>query len=204
MSSSEERGRIAEGVALSHERQIELAKILNEKGYSNSAIAHIMRISENSVRTLLETSEPINWGYNCLTRDVHHGRPEAIWNIPLLYAVQIYHREMLHDLVIARIHGDALQFTLQHEEYTTEWAKRVRACALERYDRTLQHTVDELSNYYKSSMFEHDSDDTVRRFAEGKLNPGYQPLHGHDSINMLCRIIGTSASREASRENHGT
>lgn len=198
MSTSEDRGRIAKEHALDHEQLIELAKLLRERGYSNSAIANIMRISESTVRVFFEESG-INWGYNCLTQGIHHGRPEAIWNLPLLYAVQIYHREMLHDLVMTRIHQDALQITLHNQEYTTEWANQVRAFAEEMYDRTLQHKVGELSNYYKSPTFERDSDDAVRRFAEDKLNPGYKPLHGHDSINLLCRIIGTSSSIKASQ-----
>lgn len=141
----------------------------------------------------------INWGYNCLTTGIHHGRPEAIWNLPLLYAVQIYHREMLRDLVIARIHSDAMQFVGQNDKLDEVWAERVKTFAQEMYNRTLQHKVGELSNYYKSPEFERDSDDAVRRFAEGKLNPGYNPLHSHDSINLLCRIIGTSSSIKASQ-----
>lgn len=54
MSTSEERGRLAEGITLAHEKQVELAKELKEKGYSNASIAHIMRINESTVRILLE------------------------------------------------------------------------------------------------------------------------------------------------------
>lgn len=53
MSSSEERGRLAKDHNLKHQQQVELAKTLKEKGYSNSAIANIMRTSENVVRVLL-------------------------------------------------------------------------------------------------------------------------------------------------------
>lgn len=141
----------------------------------------------------------IDWRQNCLTAGVHDGRPEAIWNIPLGYAVQIYHREMLRDLVIARIYSDAMQIVEHNDKFDQAWALRVQSHAQKKYDHTLQHKVGELSNYYKSSMFESDSDGAVRRFAEGKLNPFYAPLHNHDTINMLCRIIGVRASREASQ-----
>jgi hypothetical protein len=197
MSTSEERGRLAADHQLNQERLVELARVLKSKNYTNSAIAHILRLSESTVRTMVDENE-INWGFNCLTTGIHHGRPEAIWNIPLLHAIHIYHREMLRDLVISRIHKDALQFTLHNQEYTTAWANRVRAIAQEKYRTTIQHTVGELSNYYNTPEFERGSDQAARLFAEDKLNPGYKPLHGHDSINMLCRILGTKASREAS------
>lgn len=54
MSISEERGRIAEDAQLTHQEQIELVKILKSKGYSNAAMAHIMRVSESTIRILLE------------------------------------------------------------------------------------------------------------------------------------------------------
>ena len=54
MSTSEERGRIARQVALSHEDQVSLAKDLKDRGYGNAAIAHILRIPENSVRVILK------------------------------------------------------------------------------------------------------------------------------------------------------
>jgi hypothetical protein len=85
------------------------------------------------------TETDIEWGYNCLTDGVHHGRPEAIWNIPLGYAKQIY--------------GDIV---LREMEVTG-------------------------------------------RIKREELNRGYAPLHGHDTINMLCRIIGMSARGRAER-----
>lgn len=57
MNTSEERGRLAKNVTLTHEKQVELAKTLKDKGYSNSAIAHIMRLSESTVRNLLPPKE---------------------------------------------------------------------------------------------------------------------------------------------------
>jgi len=53
MKISEERGRLAENVKLTHQQQVELAQTLKHKGYSNSAIAHIMRINESTVRILI-------------------------------------------------------------------------------------------------------------------------------------------------------
>lgn len=144
----------------------------------------------------------INWGYNCLTAGIHHGRPEAIWNIPLMHAISIFQHHVLKDLVIARIYNDAVQIVDHNDKFDNAynaWASRVREIAEERYDRTLQHKVGELSNYYNSPGWELEQQEAVRRVAEGKLNPGYAPLHGHDSINLLCRIIGTGASIEASK-----
>lgn len=198
MSTSEERGRIAKDHTLKHEALVELAKLLHDRDYSNSVIAHSLRLPESVIRAFLD-EQGINWGYNCLTNGIHHGRPEAIWNLPLLHAIHLYHREMLRELVLTRIHKDALQVTLHNSEYTTAWANRVRELAEEKYHTTIQHKVGELSNYYNSPEFERDSDNVVRLFAEDKLNSGYEPLHSHDSINMLCRILGTKSSIKASQ-----
>lgn len=54
MSDSSERGRIAKDVKLSHEQQHKLVHDLKDKGYSNAAIAHIMRLNESTVRILLK------------------------------------------------------------------------------------------------------------------------------------------------------
>lgn len=53
MSTSDERGRLAKDASLSHEKQVEMAKTLKDKGHSNASIAHIMRLNENTVRILL-------------------------------------------------------------------------------------------------------------------------------------------------------
>lgn len=210
MSSSEERGRIAKDVTLTHEAQINLAKILHEKGYSNSAIANIMRVNENSVRILLaipetETTE-INWGFNCLTVGIHHGRPEALWNLPLFQAAYMFRKEELQELVIARIYNDAMQF-VEHGNHevvdpvvTPEWAEQVKSHAKESYMRTLQHKVGEISKYYQSLEWLRDQQMVVERVKANKLGRGYDPRHSHDSLNLLCRILGTSASRKATRE----
>ena len=151
----------------------------------------------------MSTTE-INWGYNCLTQGVHHGRPEPLWNLPLNYAIGLFGKNQLALLVLTRIHRDALQITLHNEQYTTEWANRVRAHAEEHYDRTLQHKVGEISTYYKSSGFKADLDRVVELVEKDQLNVFYEPLHGHDSINMLCRIIGVNACIEASKETDGS
>lgn len=144
----------------------------------------------------------INWGYNCLTQGVHHGRPETIWNIPLLYAATFVFREhVLKSLVVARIYNDALQIVDHNDKHTDEWATRVREIAEERYDNILQTKIGEISKYYKTPGWELEQQESARRVIENKLNPGYEPLHPHDSINMLCRIIGVSASIKASREH---
>jgi hypothetical protein len=38
---------------------------------------------------------------------------------------------------------------------------------------------------------------------ENKLNPFYEPLHTHDSLNLLCRIVGMSARYKAGQELEG-
>ena len=152
----------------------------------------------------------INWGFNCLTEGIHHGNPEPIWNIPLMQAISIFRRHVLKSLVVARIYNDALQY-VDHSpfvqkgtgatmEIAPEWATRTREIAEERYDRTLQLKVGELSNYYNSPEWEREQQDTARRVIEDKLNPGYKPLHPHDSINLLCRILGTKSAIEASKD----
>ena len=147
----------------------------------------------------MSTTE-INWGYNCLTNGIHHGRPETIWNLPLGYATSIFQSHGLKSLVIARIYNDAVQIVDHNDNFDNAWAIRVREIAEERYDNALQLKVGELSNYYNSKEWELEQHETAMRVIEGKLNPGYEPLHPHDSINLLCRIIGTSASIQASKD----
>ena len=183
------------------------AKQMQATGYSNSEIATHMGISENYVQSLVGRDE-INWGYNCLTQGIHHGRPEKIWNIPLMQAISIFRSHVLKGLVIARIYNDALQYvdnspfvqkgTGATAEITPEWATRIREISEERYDRILQHKVGEINNYYASPGWELEQQEAVRRVIEDKLNPGYAPLHPHDSINMLCRILGVSSAMKVS------
>lgn len=142
----------------------------------------------------------INWGFNCLTIGIHHGRPEAIWNLPLFQAAYMFGKEDLQELVLARIFNDAMQFVENGEEprFDKNWAEQVRAHAEEHYMRTLQHKIGEISTYYQSPEWLRDRQSVVERVKANKLGPGFQPLHPHDSINLLCRILGTSASRAVS------
>lgn len=209
MSTSEERGRLAADVELTHQQQIELAQTLNDRGYSNFAIAHIMRIDESTVRSLVVSAqETIEWGHNCLTAGIHHGRPEPLWNLPLLYAATVmFRRDELKTLVLERIHQDAMQFvehspfvqkgTENSVRFTQEWADRVKEISERKYDTTLQHKIGELSKYYETHGRRQDVHGMLHAYMHGTLNRGYQPLHGHDSINLLCRILGTSASIKA-------
>lgn len=149
----------------------------------------------------IETPE-INWGYNCLTAGIHHGRPEALWNLPLLYAATVlFDKESFKEIVISRIYNDAMQVVTEKVDlarFDAAWAQRVRDHAEEHYDRTLQRKVGELSNYYKSPGFKGDVERVVDLVKDNRLNVFYEPLHSHDSINLLCRILGVSASRAVS------
>lgn len=153
----------------------------------------------------MSTETPIEWGYNCLTTGIHHGRPEKIWNIPLVYAATtVFRKDQLKVLVVSRIYNDAMQFVehaeSQHNITTPEWAARIKELAEEKFNTQLVHKVGEISTYYRSASWQLEQQDTAHRVTEDKLNPFFEPLHSHDSINMLCRIIGTSCSIMASRE----
>lgn len=145
----------------------------------------------------------INWGYNCLTVGIHHGRQETLWRLPLLQAaLQMFGAEELKELIISRIYNDAMQFVEYGETSvaTQEWADKVKECAEAKYRATLQHKVGEISTYYNSPEWKSDQKDVVSRVKENKLNSRYEPLHPHDSLNLLCRILGVSASIRASKE----
>src|SRR3954464_6788954 len=58
----------------------------------------------------LPEESKINWGYNCLTAGIHHGRPEPLWNLPLFQASMMFGTDGLKHLVVARIFTDAMQF----------------------------------------------------------------------------------------------
>jgi hypothetical protein len=145
----------------------------------------------------------INWGYNCLTVGIHHGRPETLWNLPLLQAAtHMFSADELKELVISRIYTDALIMVNRGDEPrpSEAWAKKVKELAEERYSNTLQRKIGEISTYYKSSTYKNDVQGVVERVKDNRLNPRYEPLHPHDTINMLCRILGSSSSIEASKE----
>lgn len=145
--------------------------------------------------------QEINWGFNCLTTGVHHGRPEAIWNIPLGYAVQIYGQVVLEEMVVARIYNDAMQMVEHGLEprMSQEWAERVKELAHERFETTLENKFKEISDYYQSESWVRDIQEAAGRIKRDKLNPHYEPLHSHDSINQLCRMIGVGSSISAAR-----
>jgi hypothetical protein len=146
--------------------------------------------------------QEINWGFNCLTTGSHHGNPETIWNIPLGYAVQIYARDVLEEMVVSRIYNDAMQFVEHGVEPrpSQAWADRVKEIARERFGDTLDAKVKDLSAYYQSEMWARDTKDAAERIQRNKLNPHYEPLHSHDSINLLCRMIGVGSSITAAGE----
>lgn len=143
----------------------------------------------------------IEWGYNCLTSGIHHGRPEAIWNITLMQTTLIFTHEQIQELVVDRIYNDAMQFVengkSQHNITTPEWAEKVKELAEPMVLDVYQRKIGELSEYYRSPEFKRTLDEAIERNKEDKLNAHFAPLHSHDSINMLCRIVGTSCSREA-------
>lgn len=186
---------------LSQEMNRECAKFLQMMGYSDSEIVNIMKIDEDAVSELPKP-DPINWGFNCLTQGVHHGRPEALWNVPLGYAVQIFPADALEELVISRIYQDAMQYVEQANDSNTittpEWADKVKAFAEQYYRSTLQHKVGELSRHYNHPSYKLEIQRSAMRFRENKLSRAYEPLHFHDTINTLCRILGTKSSMKAS------
>lgn len=140
----------------------------------------------------------INWRHNCLTVGVHDGSPEAIWNISLLHAVKIIDEVTLEELIIARIYNDAMQMVENNDDLDKAWADRVRIHSIANYKEVLKQKVEELERYYSSVGWGLEMQEAARRLKVGKLNPHWAPLHHHDTLNLLCRIIGSSASRAAS------
>jgi hypothetical protein len=150
----------------------------------------------------MKTTE-INWSYNCLTVGIHHGRPERLWNLPLLQAAQMFSGEDLKDLVVSRIYADALIYVHSGDEPrpTEKWAERVKELAEKRYLRIFQSMIGEISRYYQMPEHKRELHDAVVLVKDNGLGRHYQPLHSHDSINMLCRILGTSSSAKISLED---
>ncbi|MFL5660099.1 MAG: hypothetical protein ACJ8BW_01975 [Ktedonobacteraceae bacterium] len=148
------------------------------------------------------STEEINWGDNCLTSGVHHGRPEALWNLPLLQATHMFTPEQLKELVVDRIYNDAMEWVEHGNEprLPQAWAERVKELAEPMVLSTYYEKIEEISDYYRSPMFKRDVNFAIEFNKAGKLNSGYQPTHSHDTINLLCRIVGSSASRQASEE----
>lgn len=197
MSISKERAQHAEDRKTQLQKMVAQAKTMKNEGKSNSEIANAMGITESYIRNLIppEINSGYNWGYNCLTPGIHHGRPEAIWNLPLFQAVNIFTADELEELVVWRIYTDATIYVHSGVDphFTPEWAEKVKDCAEELYQHALEAKMNELTKYYTSSQRHRDMQEVVERV--GYSN--YQPLHGHDSINMLCRIIGSSCLRRA-------
>ena len=144
----------------------------------------------------------INWRQNCLTVGPHDGRPEALWTMPLGYAKLIYGQDVLKDLVVSRVYNDAMQM-VEHGDaprMPTIWADQTKEYAENWFPRILRQKLVELDQYYTLPNREHAIEGVVERVKANKLNPHYQPLHSHDSINMLCRILGSQASLEARKD----
>jgi len=159
-------------------------------------------IGEQMATKPTESSE-ITWGYNCLTTGIHHGRQEILWNLPLFQALSMFTAYELKDLVINRIYTDALIIVHRGPEPrpSQEWAEKIKKYAEELFPNLFQQKIGELSNYYQSGPWRQDVQVVINRVKDNRLNPNYHPLHSHDSINMLCRIIGTSAVHKAARES---
>lgn len=143
-------------------------------------------------------NDTVDWSQNCLTGGIHNGRDGKLWAIPLGYAVVIFDAETLRELVIERIYSDAMQVVEHSDKHSQAWADAIKHYAELMYMNKLQHKVGELSNYYKSANWRSDQQGAVRRVKEGTLNVNYEPLHGHDTINLFCRIVAVSASGQVS------
>src|SRR4051794_24692578 len=103
MGATEDRENWAtDGARTLHEQTVK-ARELKMEGKSNAEIAEALGIPENNVRQYVR--DEINWGYNCLTAGIHHGRPEALWNLPLYYAATVlFDKDTLKEIVISRIY----------------------------------------------------------------------------------------------------
>ena len=200
MSESGKRAERAEDGAEQLRKMTIRAKQMRAQGMTNADIADAMGISENYVRNLVR--DEINWRQNCLTTGVHDGRPEALWDLPIHHSITMFGFDGLKKIVVARIYNDAMQFVEHSEEPrpTKEWAERTRNLAEEKFENAYLTKLDEIFKYYGLPQWDRDVEDMIERIQNNKLNPGYQPRHPHDSINMLCRIIGVSCSIQASKE----
>lgn len=147
----------------------------------------------------MNTTE-IDWSQNCLTDSVHGGRDGDIWHIPLLYASMVIPSDALEEIVISRIYNDAMQIVGISEIRTEQWAEHVKQHAEKRYRRTLNSKLAELRNYYASPSWKLDMQRAGMYVTRDILNPGYAPLHNHDTVNLLCRILGMTARMNADKE----
>lgn len=190
--------------------EIERMRELKVAGHTESEIAQIMGLRTPVVRSIFakESEQQINWRFNCLTDGVHDGRPEKIWNLPLLQTTHMFSPVQLQQLVVDRIYNDAMEMVrhgvaLRQKEtdavwrFDQAWAEEVKEIAAPRVLPVYQNKVGEITTYYRTVGAKRDFDDVIERNKENKLNPFYEPLHGHDTLNMLCRIVGTNADRKA-------
>lgn len=145
-----------------------------------------------------DTPRP-NWGYNCLTTTVHHGRPEAIWKLPLRHAAQMFGIDGLKQIVVARIRNDAQMFVDHSIDVPADlpfeladMPDKLAELAEFYFLPTFGRKLTEINDYYDSIAWRKDVEEVIVWLQEDRLNPHYQPLHSHDSINMLCRILGQS------------
>lgn len=143
----------------------------------------------------------INWGHNCLTSGIHHGHPGPLWDLPIFHAITMFEFDGLKRLVVARIFNDAMQFaehgSVDRQITTVEWANRVKVFAEEKFESVYLTTLNETLKYYDTPDWRKDLEFIFEQVENHRLNPHYNPRHSHDSINMLCRILGTQCSREA-------
>jgi hypothetical protein len=151
----------------------------------------------------------IDWTQNCITRGIHNGRPEPIWNLPLTTVRVAYPSDELKELILDRIYQDAMQYVdnspFQQEgvdevvRYEQSWAQELRDKAKEIYQVWLERKLGELLHFYTSPTWRETIHGTVQLAKEGKLNKHFFPLHSHDSINLFCRILAIQAVLEISK-----
>lgn len=138
-----------------------------------------------------DTPQP-NWGFNCLTSAIHHGRPETIWNLPIRQAALMFGIDGLKEIVVARIRNDAQIFVEHGTDVPADLPAKLADLAAFYFLPTFGRKLTEIEEYYDSIAWRKDVQEVIALIQEDTLNPHYQPLHSHDSINMLCRILGQS------------
>lgn len=144
----------------------------------------------------------IDWGFNCLTSGIHHGRPEPIWNLPLFQSMIMFDVKELQALVVARIYQDAMQYVEHGLEprMTQEWADAMAKFAEEDFTKVITTVMAEIQRHYSSPAQRNEMQDVIRWYKEGRLSAHFQPRHSHDSINLLCRILGQKCLYKARPE----
>lgn len=141
--------------------------------------------------------EPI-WGYNCLTAGIHHGRPDQLWNIPLRQIAQMFTVEEIKDLIVTRIYQDAMVY-VRKASFSKDWADLVQELAKHMAMDTFNRTLDTVTHYYGTVQWSRSVEHMLELLHAGTLSMHYKPLHSHDSLNQVCRAVGTSCSIEAAK-----